>query len=149
MDASSWTPARIFMAVSAAFHVPVGIAGFLYDRSFPIGADAAASSAPTHVFGVFETNGWHTLGAVLVAAVSLHYVARPRHARDGALTLGLTHVALVVALIVWDPSTFWIASNTADQVVHSSTAAGGIVSALLTPRRAAARKPGAPLRRAP
>ena len=149
MEASSWTPARIFLAVSATFHIPVGLAGFFYDQAFPIGPDAAASSAPAHVFGVFETNGWHTLGAVLVGLVSLYYALRPRGARDGALVLGLGHVALVVSLIVWDPSTFWIASNAADQVVHSSTAIGGIVSALLTPRHGGARMPGAPLRRAP
>jgi hypothetical protein len=62
-----WTPARIFMAVSAAFHVPVAIAGFLYDRTFPIGPNAAATAGHAHVFGIFETNGWHTLCALVTA----------------------------------------------------------------------------------
>lgn len=130
----AWSPARIFMTVSALFHVPVGLAGLVYETAFPIGSGAAEAAGSAHVFGVFETNGWHTLGALLVAAVSVFYVLRPRHARDGALALGATHVGLVVSLVLWDPSTFWIASNTADQVVHSSTAIGGIGSALLTRR---------------
>lgn len=129
---SEWSPARAFMAVSALFHLPVAVAGFLYDRTFPVGPGAAAAADSAHVFGVFETNGWHTLGALIVGAVSLYYALRPRHARDGALVLGGFHVVLVVSLMLWEPSTFWIASNAADQVVHSTTAIGGIGSALLT-----------------
>lgn len=130
-----WTPARIFLGVSALFHVPVGVIGFMYDQTFPIGADAAASAPSEHIFGVLETNGWHTLGALVVGVVSLYLVLRPRRAREGALALGVGHVGLVIVLILWPPSTFWIASNAADQVVHSSTAMGGIVSGLLTRRR--------------
>ena len=133
-DDSAWTPARVFMAASTLFHIPIAIVGFAYDRTFPIGPGAAEDAGSAHVFGVFETNGWHTLGALLVGAVSLYCVLRPRHARDGALALGVFHVALVVSLVLWDPSTFWIASNAADQVVHAATAIGGIGSALLTRR---------------
>lgn len=131
---SAWTPARTFMAASALFHIPVAIVGFVYDRTFPIGPSAAEAAGSAHVFGVFETNGWHTLGALLVGAMSLYYVLRPRHARDAALALGVFHVGLVVSLLLWDASTFWLASNAADQVVHLSTAIGGIGSALLTRR---------------
>jgi hypothetical protein len=135
-EALEWTPARVFMAVSAVFHLPLAVAAFVYDRTFPIGPDAAASAEAAHVFGVFETNGWHSLGALIVGGVSLYYALRPRHARDGALVLGVSHVVLFASLILWDPSTFWIASNAADQVVHASTAIGGTVSALATrPRR--------------
>ncbi len=133
--AEGWSPARRFMVISALFHIPVAVAGFIYDRTFPIGVDAAASAPSAHVFGVLETNGWHTLGALIVGLVSLNYALRPRHARQAALSLGVSHVALIVALILWEPSTFWMASNGADQVVHSATAIGGIVSAALTPRR--------------
>jgi hypothetical protein len=130
----AWTPARMFMAASALFHIPVAIVGFAYDRTFPIGPGAAEAAGSAHVFGVFETNGWHTVGALLVGAVSLYYVLRPRNAREGALGLGVFHVGLVGSLLLWDPSTFWLASNAADQVVHLSTAIGGIGSALLTRR---------------
>ncbi|MFN2525173.1 MAG: DUF4383 domain-containing protein [Actinomycetota bacterium] len=131
---SEWTPARVFLVISALWHIPLALAGFVYDRTFPIGADAAARAPSELVFGAFETNGWHTLAALIVGVVSLYYVLRPRHAREAALGLGLGHVGLVIMLILWDPSTFWIASNTADQVVHSSTAVGGIISGLLTAR---------------
>ncbi len=132
---STWSAARIYMAVSALFHVPVSVAGFIQDRTFPIGAHAAATGHSEHVFGVFETNGWHTLGALAVGVVSLYFALRPNHAREGALGLGVSHVGLWVALTLWDPSTFWLASNAADQIVHSATAVGGIASGLLTPRR--------------
>jgi hypothetical protein len=136
-----WSPARIFMVLSALFHIPVAVVGFIYDRTFPVGAGAAASTPPEHILGVFETNGWHTLGALVVGLVSLYFALRPWHAREGALALGVGHVGLFVSLILWDPSTFWIASNATDQVVHASTAVGGIVAGLLTPRpmRTAAR----------
>ena len=144
MRPSEINPARLFMIASAIFHVPVGIAGFAYDQSFPIGPAAAANAPAAHVFGVFETNGWHTLGALFVGAVSLYYALRPQHAREGALALGAGHVALFVSLVLWDPSTFWIASNAADQIVHASTATGGIVCGLLTARRTPAVSPAGP-----
>lgn len=131
---SEWTPARVFLLLSALFHVPVALIGFAYDRSFPIGSGAAARTPSAHVFGVFETNGWHTLGAAIVGAISLFYVVRPRDARAAALALGTSHVGLWLSLAIWEPSTFWIASNTTDQIVHASTAVGGILSALLTTR---------------
>jgi hypothetical protein len=131
---SAWSPARIFMAVSALFHIPVGVAGFIQDRTFPIGAHAVARAHSEHVFGVFETNGWHTLGALIVGVVSLYFALRPDHAREAALGIGVGHVGLWVALTLWDPSTFWLASNRADQIVHSITAVGGIGSGLLTTR---------------
>lgn len=133
-ETPAWSPARIFMAVSALFHIPVGVAGFIQDRTFPIGADATARAHSEHVFGVFETNGWHTLGALLVGVISLYFAIRPYRAREGAIAIGAGHVGLWVALILWDPSTFWLASNAADQVVHSITAVGGIGSGLLTKR---------------
>ena len=127
-----WSPARIFMLVSAVWHLPLGIAGFVYDQTFPVGAAAAERAGSALVFGIFETNGWHSLAALVVGIISAYYAAYPRRARDVALAIGLFHVGIVVSLIVWDPSTFWLASNFADQVVHTGTAVGGIASALLT-----------------
>ncbi|MFN2591102.1 MAG: DUF4383 domain-containing protein [Actinomycetota bacterium] len=120
------------MLVSAVWHLPLGIIGFVYNRTFPIGADATANAPSGLVFGMFETNGWHTLGALAVGLFSLYFALRSQNARQAALALGVTHVGLVLALILRDPSTFWIASNAADQVVHASTAVGGIASGLLT-----------------
>jgi hypothetical protein len=120
------------MLVSALYHLPLGIAGLLYDQTFPIGSAEAERAGSDQVFGIFETNGWHSLAALLLGAVSLYFVMRPRHARDVALAIGVQHVGLVVAFIVWPSETFWMASNAADQIIHSFTAIAGIGAALLT-----------------
>lgn len=130
--AQRWSPARIFMLVSALYYLPLGIAGLLYDQTFPIGSAAAESAGSDLVFGVFETNGWHSLASLVLGAVSLYFAMRPRGARIAALAIGVQHVGLVAAFIAWPPETFWMASNVADQIVHSFTAIGGIGSALLT-----------------
>jgi hypothetical protein len=135
-----WTPARIFMLVAAIWHLPLGIAGLIYDQTFPIGASAAEHSGSEQVFGIFETNGWHSVAALAVGIITTYFTIYPRRAREAALSLGLFHVGIVVSLVVWEPSTFWLASNDADQIVHASTAIGGIASALLTrPRGSEAR----------
>ncbi|HWL65814.1 MAG TPA: DUF4383 domain-containing protein [Actinomycetota bacterium] len=127
-----WLPARIFMLVSALYHLPLGLSGLVYDQTFPIGSGAAERAGSEMIFGVFETNGWHSLAAVLLGVVSLYFTLRPRGARPAALAIGVQHVFLVIAFIVWPSETFWMASNNADQVVHSFTAIVGIGSALLT-----------------
>lgn len=127
-----WSPARIFMLVSTLYHLPLGIAGLLYDQTFPIGASDAERAGSDHIFGIFETNGWHSLAALGLGVVSAYFMMRPRRARDAALVIGVLHVGIVVAFIAWPPETFWFASNTADQIVHTFTAIGGIGSALLS-----------------
>ena len=134
VSTSRWTPARVFLAVSAGYHLPLGIFGLLYNRSFPIGSQAAASAGSAHVFGIFETNGWHSLAALLLGVLSLWVVIENRGARTVALSIGLFHVGIVLSLILWDPSVFWLASNNADQVIHSFTAIAGIASGLATSR---------------
>ena len=138
-SSGSWSPARIYMAVGAVWHIPLGIAGLLYDQTFPVGSGAAATANSETIFGIWETNGWHSLLALLLGIVMTYYTLYPRHARDSALTIGLLHVGIVASLAVADPSTFWLASNGADQVVHASTAIGGVGSALLTRRTTRAR----------
>jgi hypothetical protein len=127
-----WTPARIFMLVAAIWHLPLGIAGLIYDQTFPIGTAAAKHAGSEHVFGIFETNGWHSVAALAVGIITTYFTIYPRRAREAALSLGLFHVGIVVSLVLWEPSTFWLASNDADQIVHASTAVAGIASALLT-----------------
>lgn len=120
------------MLVAAVVHLPLGIIGLITDQTFPVGSSAAARAGSDHVFGVLETNGWHSLAALGVGIVAAYFTVYPRRAREAALTIGVLHVGLIAALVVWDPSIFWLASNGADQVVHASTAIGGIGSALLT-----------------
>ncbi len=133
-QAGTWTPARIFMAASAVVHVPLAIIGLAMGQSFHLGAHAVEHGGSEHIFGILESNGWHSLGALLVGVVSLYFAVRPEHARVAALALGAGHVILFLALTFWEPSTFGLMSNGADQIVHASTAIGGIGSALLTSR---------------
>lgn len=130
----AWTPARVFMLAAAIWHLPLGIVGLLYDQTFPVGASAAEAAGSDHIFGVFETNGWHSLAALILGLITAYFAIYPRRARDAALMIGLIHVGIAAALLVWEPERFWIASNTADQVVHASTAITGIGSALSTSR---------------
>ncbi len=130
-----WTPARIFMLVAAVWHLPLGIAGLIYDQTFPVGPAAAERAGSAFVFGIFETNGWHSVAALGVGVIATYFTLYPRRAREAALAIGLFHVGIVTSLILWEPSTFWLASNAADQVVHTSTAIGGIASAMLTKPR--------------
>ncbi|MGH2757127.1 MAG: DUF4383 domain-containing protein, partial [Actinomycetota bacterium] len=129
-----WTPARIFLAASAAYHLLLGIVGLAINQTFALGADAVAHAGSEHVFGIFETNGWHSLAALLIGAASLYFAFRPERARVAALGIGISQALVVVAFTFFPPSTFWFASNRADQVIHASTAIWGIGSALSTRR---------------
>lgn len=123
------------MAVSAAYHLVLGVTGLFIDRTFPLRAEEARVRSE-HIFGIFETNGWHSLAAVLIASVSLYFVLAPRYDREAALWVGLSQLGVVAAFGLWDPETFLFASNGADQWVHATTASGGIAAALVTRRHA-------------
>lgn len=129
-----WTPARWFFLIIAITHLPLGVGGFIVDRTFPVGAEAARLGDRGYVFGVFETNGWHSLAALLLGVLGVWMVVRPHGAARTALILGIAHVGIVVSLIARDPSAFWFASNAVDQLVHAGTALGGISTGLLTRR---------------
>ena len=138
-----WTPARIFLAVSAIYHLVLGVAGLAIDQTFPLGAKATEHAGSAHVFGIFETNGWHSLAGLLLGMISLYFCLRPARSREIAFALGVSQAAVILGFTLWPPSTFSFASNGADQAVHALTAVGGIGSALLTPSR-----PGRSLARA-
>jgi len=129
-----WTPARAFLALVSLWLTPLGLIGLAIDRTFPLDPAEAAVGYSAHILGVFETNGWHSLAGLLLGVLSLYFVLRPKRAREVSLAIGIAHVGIVVALIVWEPATFLIASNMADQIVHGATALGGIAGGLLTPR---------------
>lgn len=131
---ADWTPARLFLAASAVYHLALGAVGLAINQSFPFSPAKAERADSALGFGVFETNGWHSTAALVLGVISLIVAIWPRRAREVALALGASHIGIVLALVVFDPSTFLLASNAADQVIHVVTAIGGTATALLTPR---------------
>ena len=126
-----WTPARSFLAASATYHLILGIAGLVIDQTFPFGPDATEQAGSAHIFGIFETNGWHSLAGLLLGLLSLYFAVRPAWAREAAFAIGVSQLGVALAFALWPPSSFSFASNGADQVVHTVTAIGGIGAALL------------------
>lgn len=94
------------MLAAAVLHLPLGIVGLVYDQTFPVGAIAAERASSEHIFGIFETNGWHSLAALVLGIITAYFTMYSRRARDAALMIGLLHVGIVTALVVWQPSTF-------------------------------------------
>ncbi len=129
---TAWSPARIYLVVSGVFLLVIGSAGFLVSSTFPIGAREVGSAAPGHIFGIFETNGWHNLAGLASGAVALGFAQRPELSRLGALIKGGFYVGVTASIALWGGETFWIASNTADQVLHATLALGGVATGLVT-----------------
>jgi hypothetical protein len=127
-----WSPARVFLVAAGVYLLVVGIAGFLIDRSFPVGSGEALHSGSADIFGIFKTNGWHSLSAVLFGALAIAFAIKPETARAGALVVGVPNALVLFAFLIEDPRTFWFASNGADQVAHALLGFGGIAAALLT-----------------
>lgn len=127
-------PARVYLLVAGLYLVVSGIVGFTLDASFPTSAhDARGQHA--HIFGIFETNGWHNLAALAIGVPSLAVaLLLPRHAAVTAALAGLGNGVTFLLFLAWEAETFWVASNTADQVVHATLAVGGLVTALLDSR---------------
>jgi hypothetical protein len=127
-----WSAGRWYLAAVAISHTALGIAGLTLDRSFPVGSDATRQAGSRLLFGVLETNGWHSLAALLLGVLAAGVLLlAPGRARPVALYIGAVNAVLALSLLVKDPSTFWIASNAADQVIHFTTAVAGIVTGLL------------------
>ncbi|HEX2090460.1 MAG TPA: DUF4383 domain-containing protein [Actinomycetota bacterium] len=130
----AWSPARIYLVASGVFLLVTSTAGFMINRTFPIGAEEFRSAESHHVFGVLETNGWHNLLGVIGALLALGFAIRPQWSRFGALFKGWIYVGVTAAVAIWSGDTFWVASNDADQVVHATLAVGGLITGFLTPR---------------
>jgi hypothetical protein len=131
-----WSPARLYLAVNGPWHLVLAVGGFLADQTFPTSMAAARSGHSGLVFGIFETNGWHTLGAAIIGVVATYTAIYPKRAREVAFAIGAFHVPFTLALVFWEPHTFLIASNGADQIVHTSSAILGLASAIATPSHA-------------
>lgn len=130
----NWSPARVYLVVTGLLLVGGAIAGFRLGNSFPTTADAAHSVENPHIYGIFETNGWHNVSTLVSGTISLAFALRPRWARTGALAKGTLYAAVTISIAVWGPETFLLASNTADQIVHGSLAVTAFAAAAATPR---------------
>jgi hypothetical protein len=129
-----WSPARVYLVVSGVMLMFFAVAGFAVNRAFPIGAGQVEEAGTGHIFGLLETNGWHSLGGVVSAAVAFAFALKPQWSRTGALVKGVYYVVLTIVVGVWGGETFWIASNAADQVFHAAFGIGGVVTGLLSAR---------------
>ncbi len=132
--AGAWSAARVYLVVSGIFLVGAAVAGFGYSTSFPSSAGAVRAAVDPHIYGIFETNGWHNLTALVSGVISLSFALRPEWARTGAFVKGSLYSVVTIAIALWGPETFLIASNAADQVVHATLAASGLAAGFLTPR---------------
>jgi hypothetical protein len=130
--ANEWSPARIYLVASGIFLLLIGIAGLALNQSFPTSPGAVDPAGSGWLFGVLQTNGWHSVSALGSGAVALGFAARAEWARLGAMVKGVFYVAVTTSLFITDPSTFLLVSNAGDQVVHASLAIGGIATALAT-----------------
>lgn len=135
-----WTPARLYLVISGSLLIAIGAAGFAVDASFPTAAAEVERLGSGHLFGILETNGWHNVAGLASGVVAVAFAARAQWARLGALLQGGLYTAVTAAVAIWGGETFWIASNTADQVVHALLAVGGLASGLATPTRSRERR---------
>jgi uncharacterized protein DUF4383 len=127
-----WSPARIYLVASGIVLLILGVAGLALNRSFPTSPGAVGPAGSGWLFGVFQTNGWHSVAALGSGAVALAFATRAEWARLGAMVKGLFYVGVTTSLFITSPSTFLLVSNAGDQVVHASLAIGGIATAMAT-----------------
>lgn len=127
-----WSAARLYLAISGFYLVALGIAGFVVNRTFPIGAADAARARSDLVFGLFETNGWHNLAGLVFGLIALWFLFRSTQWALGALAVGVPNLITFVAFAVTTPTTFWFASNGADAVLHALLGFGGVVAAMVS-----------------
>lgn len=132
--AGTWSPARVYLVATGLFLIGAAAAGFGVSTSFPTTAEAARAAEDAHIYGIFETNGWHNLSSGFSGVISLAFAARPRWARTGAFVKATLYALVTISIAIWGAETFLLASNAADQVVHASLAVAGLGAALATPR---------------
>jgi hypothetical protein len=127
-----WSPARVYLVASGVLLLVLGVTGLALDQSFPTSPGAVDAAGSAWLFGVFQTNGWHSLAALASGAAALGFAARAEWARLGAMVKGLFYVVVTTSLFITEPSTVLLVSNIGDQIVHASLAIGGIATALAT-----------------
>jgi hypothetical protein len=82
---AAWSPARVYLVTTGTLLVAAALTGFTYSTSFPTSAEAVRAADDPHVYGIFETNGWHNLSSLVSGLISLSFALRPEWARTGAV----------------------------------------------------------------
>lgn len=86
---------RLYLLVWGSALVVLGVGSLLVHPDFGTG-DAVSGE---HLFGVFETNGWHGLAGLLAGVVSLVSAAANRRTRE--VTLGIALLAGIVPAVAF------------------------------------------------
>ncbi len=129
-------PARIYLWISVAYLLVLGIGSLIVNSSFAVGDEAAAE----HLFGFAETNGWHGLAGVFLGSTSLFFALSQRWAREGAALIGLFSLASGVIFLLYGDGAvaLWLVPvDITDAVLlHVLPGVVGVVCAAATPRGA-------------
>lgn len=115
-----WTFAQKAIVVLAALQLLWGLAGFVAEPSFHLGADAPTEK----VLGV-DFNGFHALAGVLLFAPAFYFARRP----DWALYYSIYAAGALIVTGIWalfDEQPAWVFTfpdNTNDAIFHLATGA--------------------------
>lgn len=140
------TPAQWYLFVSGLLVVLFGIAGAFVDNSFDLQLHTTHPGSQPKLFGIFMTNGWHNLAAVLAGAFALA-MHPTRHARRAAAHVGIAYGVLTVAVALNVP--LLLSVDTYGNLVHLGLAVAGLASAALTPSHRTERRAAEAARREP
>jgi hypothetical protein len=132
--AASWSPARVYLVASGVVLIAAGLIGFTINSAFPATPAEVPSAGSGHIFGIFETNGWHNLTSMISGVAALAFAVKPEWSRTGAFVKGFMYVGVTLSIAIWGADTFKIASNAADQITHATFGVTGLAAALATPR---------------
>lgn len=131
----------MYCLVFGATLVVAAILGFIENSSFATGDNVSRDQ----LLGLFDVNGWHSVVHLVSGAIGLALAGSRSGARIYAFGFGGVYVLVtILGLAAGDNSTLFnvIAINTADNFLHLSIAAVGILAGALSP--AETRPPAAP-----
>ncbi|MBI2913146.1 MAG: DUF4383 domain-containing protein [Chloroflexi bacterium] len=128
------SPARVFLWMSVAYLLVLGLGSLLVNSSFAVGDEVSGD----HLFGAIETNGWHGLSGLLLGAASLAFAMSARWAREGAAIIGASLLASGVLLLLYGEGSVALGLIPVDArdavLLHVLPGVVGLVCAGATPR---------------
>src|SRR5438093_6430596 len=126
-------PARIYLWISVAYLLVLGIGSLIVNPNFSVGDQAKGG----HLFGLIETNGWHGIAGVLLGSTALCFALSQRWAREGAALVGLFSLASGVLLLLYGDGAvaLWLVpADTTDAILlHILPGVAGVLCSAATP----------------